>query len=42
MGPMLRSAGADVILRAEEATHQLNFAEIEAAKKWLRDESSVG
>ena len=42
LAAMLRSAGADVILRAEEATHQLNFAEIEAAKKWLRDESSVG
>ena len=42
LATMLQSAGADVILRAEEATHQLDFAEIEAAKKWLRDESSVG
>lgn len=39
---MLRSAGADVTLRVEDATHQLDFAEIEAAKKWLRGESSVG
>jgi phospholipase/carboxylesterase len=39
---MLRSAGADVTLREEDASHQLTFAEIEAAKKWLHDESSVG
>jgi len=39
---MLRSAGAEVTLRVEDASHQLDFAEIEAVKKWLRDESSVG
>ena len=39
---MLRSAGADVTLRVEDASHQLTFAEIAAAKKWLQDESSVG
>jgi predicted esterase len=32
---MLRAAGADVSLRFEEAGHQLVFAEIVAAKKWL-------
>jgi len=42
LAAMLRSAGADVTLRVEDATHQLDFAEIEAAKKWLRGESSVG
>ena len=42
LAAMLRSAGADVMLRVEDASHQLDFAEIEAAKKWLRDESSVG
>lgn len=36
---MLRQAGADVTLRFEEASHQLVFAEIEAAKKWLRESS---
>ena len=39
---MVRSAGADVTLRVEDASHQLTFAEIAAAKKWLQDESSVG
>jgi len=39
---MLRSAGADVTLRVEDASHQLTFAEIAAAKKWLHDQSSVG
>jgi predicted esterase len=42
LAAMLRSAGADVTLRVEDASHQLDFAEIEAAKKWLRDQSSVG
>ena len=36
---MLRQAGADVTLRFEEASHQLVFAEIAAAKKWLRESS---
>ena len=39
---MLRTAGADVTLRKEEASHQLVFDEIQAAKKWLREQSSVG
>ena len=39
---MLRAAGANVALRVENASHQLMFDEIAAAKKWLRDESSVG
>ena len=39
---MLRAAGADVSLRVENASHQLMFDEIEAAKKWLREQSSVG
>lgn len=34
---MLRQAGADVTLRFEEAGHQLVFAEIAAAKNWLRE-----
>ena len=42
LAAMLRNAGADVTLRVEDASHQLDFAEIEAAKKWLRDEPSVG
>jgi phospholipase/carboxylesterase len=42
LAAMLRSAGAEVTLRVEDASHQLDFAEIEAAKKWLRGESSVG
>jgi predicted esterase len=42
LAAMLRSAGADVTQRVQEASHQLIFAEIEAAKKWLREESSVG
>jgi phospholipase/carboxylesterase len=33
----LRQAGADVTLRLEEAGHQLVFAEITDAKKWLRE-----
>jgi phospholipase/carboxylesterase len=37
LAAMLRSAGADVTLRVENATHQLDFAEIEAAKNWLRE-----
>ena len=32
---MFRNAGADVTLRFEDASHQLAFAEIAAAKKWL-------
>jgi predicted esterase len=39
---MLRAAGAEVTLRVEEATHQLMFAEIEAAKKWLRESPGIG
>jgi predicted esterase len=39
---MLRTAGADVTLRIEDASHQLAFDEIAAAKKWLREQSSVG
>ena len=39
---MLQAAGADVTLRPEEASHQLVFDEIQAAKKWLRERSSVG
>jgi phospholipase/carboxylesterase len=42
LAAMLRGAGADVTLRIEKASHQLVFAEIEAAKKWLRESSSVG
>jgi phospholipase/carboxylesterase len=34
---MLREAGAEVALRFEEAGHQLVFAEIAAAKNWLRE-----
>ncbi|MEY2519648.1 MAG: phospholipase/carboxylesterase [Verrucomicrobiota bacterium] len=36
LAAMLRDAGADVTLRFEEASHQLVFAEIAAAKNWLR------
>lgn len=36
---MLLQAGAEVTLRFEEASHQLVFAEIAAAKKWLRESS---
>jgi phospholipase/carboxylesterase len=39
---MLRAAGAEVTLRLEEATHQLEFDEIEAAKKWLRESPGIG
>jgi phospholipase/carboxylesterase len=39
---MLRQAGADVTLRTEDATHQLVFDEIAAAKKWLRESPGVG
>jgi predicted esterase len=34
---MLRQASAEVTLRFEEAGHQLVFAEIAEAKKWLRE-----
>jgi predicted esterase len=37
LAAMLREAGADVTLRFEEAGHQLVFAEIAAAKNWLRE-----
>jgi predicted esterase len=37
LAAMLRSAGADVNLRFEDAPHQLVFAEIAAAKNWLRE-----
>jgi predicted esterase len=36
---MLRSAGADVTLRLQNASHQLVFDEIEAAKNWLGESS---
>jgi phospholipase/carboxylesterase len=36
---MLRSAGADVALRLENASHQLVFDEIAAAKNWLGESS---
>jgi predicted esterase len=36
---MLRESGAEVTLRFEDAGHQLVFAEIAAAKKWLREPS---
>jgi predicted esterase len=36
LATMLRRAGADVVLRFEAAGHQLAFAEIAAAKDWLR------
>jgi predicted esterase len=36
LAAMLRDAGAEVTLRFEEAPHQLVFAEIAAAKNWLR------
>ncbi|MEY2551718.1 MAG: phospholipase/carboxylesterase [Verrucomicrobiota bacterium] len=39
---MLRAAGAEVTLRLEQATHQLVFDEIEAAKKWLRESPGRG
>jgi phospholipase/carboxylesterase len=42
LAAMLRVAGADVTLRVEDASHQLAFDEIAAAKKWLREQSSVG
>jgi predicted esterase len=37
LASMLRQAGADVTLRFEDAGHQLVFAEIAEAKKWLRE-----
>ena len=42
LAEMLRTAGADVTLRVENASHQLMFDEIAAAKKWLRESSRVG
>ena len=42
LAAMLRSAGADVTQLVQDASHQLIFAEIEAAKKWLREGSRVG
>ena len=39
---MFRRAGADVTLRLEDASHQLAFPEVEAAKKWLRESPAVG
>ena len=42
LAAMLRVAGADVTLRVEDASHQLTFDEIADAKKWLREQSSVG
>jgi predicted esterase len=37
LAAMLREAGADVTHRFEPASHQLVFAEIAAAKKWLSE-----
>ena len=37
LAAMLRQAGGDVTLRFEDAGHQLVFAEIAAAKNWLRE-----
>lgn len=37
LATMLREAGAEVTLQFEEAGHQLVFAEIAAAKNWLRE-----
>ena len=37
LATMLRDAGADVTLRWEDAEHQLVFAEIAAARNWLRE-----
>lgn len=39
LSAMLKSAGADMTLRVENASHQLVFAEIAAAKNWLRESS---
>ena len=39
---MLRAAGAEVTLRLQQASHQLVFDEIEAAKKWLRESPGIG
>jgi predicted esterase len=36
---MLRAAGADVTLRLQEASHQLVFDEVAAAKNWLGESS---
>ena len=36
---MLRAAGADVTLRLQDATHQLGYDEIAAAKNWLGESS---
>jgi predicted esterase len=37
LAAMLRQAGAHVTLRVESASHQMVFAEIAAAKKWLTE-----
>jgi predicted esterase len=37
LATMLRDAGANVTLRWEDAGHQLVFAEIAAARNWLRE-----
>jgi len=42
LAEMLRRGGAAVTMRIENASHQLVFAEIEVAKKWLREPTSVG
>jgi phospholipase/carboxylesterase len=39
LAAMLRAAGADITLRLEEASHQLVFDEIAAAKNWLEEAS---
>jgi phospholipase/carboxylesterase len=36
---MLKAAGADVTLRLQNASHQLMFEEIAAAKNWLGEAS---
>jgi len=38
---MFRESGAEVALRVQDASHQLMFEEVEAAKKWLRDSPSI-
>jgi phospholipase/carboxylesterase len=39
LAAMLRNAGADITLRRQDASHQLVFEEIAAAKNWLGESS---
>jgi phospholipase/carboxylesterase len=39
LAAMLRGAGADIMLRRQDASHQLVFEEIAAAKNWLGESS---